>query len=172
MTNRSHAGQPNGRSGTARAVAGRALTVALIAGACWAIGLGLANALAVGVFLAALYGLRAMAPGEDESWPAEPETPRNSGTRREVSRLSWGLHGQDSRVDRWSARRLHALAGRRLASRGLDLDAPQDTAACRQILGSRTYDTLSLDPNNLPRYADFVAALDVIERISLEETPR
>ena len=160
-----------GRS-IAGAIVGRVVVAALITGFCWAIGLDLANAVALAVFAVALYGLRALAPGETEEWQPEPETARNAGTRREVARLSWGLHGQDARVDRWSARRLHLLAARRLATLGLDLDAPEDAAECRRILGGTTYDALSLDPNNLPRYAAFVAALDVLERFSLEETPR
>jgi hypothetical protein len=157
---------------SAAGIVGRVVVAAVITGACWVIGLDLANAVALAVFAVALYGLRALAPGETDAWQAEPETAHNTGTRREVARLSWGLHGQDARVDRWSARRLHALAARRLAARGLDLDAPQDAAECRRILGTPTYDALSLDPNNLPRFADFVAALDVIERFSLEEIPR
>jgi len=157
---------------TVRVIVGRVVIAGMITGLCWVIGLDLANAVALAMFAVALYGLRALAPGESEDWQPEPETARNTGTRREVARLSWGLHGQDARVDRWSARRLHALAARRLATLGLDLDAPQDAAECRRILGGRTYDALSLDPNNLPRYADFVAALDVLERFSLEEIPR
>jgi hypothetical protein len=153
-------------------IVGRLVVAALITAACWVIGFDLANSVTVAVFAVALYGLRALAPGETDAWQAEPETPHNTGTRREVARLSWGLHGQDARVDRWSARRLHALAARRLATLHLDLDAPDDAAECRRVLGGRTYDALSLDPNNLPRYADFVAALDVIERFSFEETPR
>jgi hypothetical protein len=153
-------------------IIGRVVVAALITGVCWVIGLDLANSVAVAVFAIALYGLRVLAPGETDAWQAEPETAHNTGTRREVARLSWGLHGQDARVDRWSARRLHALASRRLAARGLDLDAPQDAVECQRILGTPTYDALDLDPNNLPRYADFVAALEVLERFSLEETPR
>ena len=157
---------------TVRVIVGRVVIAGMITGLCWVIGLDLANAVALAMFAVALYGLRALAPGESEDWQPEPETARNTGTRREVARLSWGLHGQDARVDRWSARRLHLLAARRLATLGLDLDAPEDAAECRRILGGTTYDALSLDPNNLPRYAAFVAALDVLERFSLEETPR
>ena len=76
-------------------------------------------------------------------------------------------------MDRWSARRLHALAG---PAAGRPWASTSTRRTTQPSVGgssaARTYDALSLDPNNLPRYADFVAALDVLERFSLEETPR
>ncbi len=156
----------------ARAVIGRVAVGALIAGACWAIGLDLSNGLTIALVVIALYSLRGLVGGEDETWLPAPESAHNEGARREVARLSWGLQGSDDRVDRWSAQRLHALAARRAAEHGLDLNAPEDAAGCRQLLGSTTYDALSLDPNRLPRYPQFVAALDVVERLTPEETAR
>lgn len=160
------------RSVDVRSIVGRLIVMALIAGACWAIGLDLANALAIAVIVVSLYSLRALLGGEPDGWPAEPETAHDEGTRREVARLSWGLQGQDDRVDRWSAQRLHGLAARRMADHGLDLDSRDDVAACRRLLGDATYTALSLDPNHLPRYAQFVAALEVVERLTPEEPPR
>ncbi|GAA3608577.1 hypothetical protein [Microlunatus ginsengisoli] len=154
------------------AMAGRLLVVAAITGLGWLIGLDLANASAIGLVVVAIYSLRALVGGEPEGWPAEPESARNEGTRREVARLSWGMQGSDDRVDRWSAQRLHGLAARRMAEHGLDLDSSDDAAECRRLLGATTFDALSLDPNRLPRYAQFVAALDVVERLTPEETPR
>jgi hypothetical protein len=148
------------------------LVGALLTAACWVIGLDLASSLTLAVLVLTLYGLRGLVSGESESWPPEPESAHNTGTRREVARLSWGLHGQDDRVDRWSASRLHALATRRLAERGLDLDDRRNEAECRRVLGGAVYDALSLDPNRLPRYSSFVAALDAVERLTPEETPR
>ncbi len=153
-------------------IVGRTLVAALIAALGWLIGLQPANALSLSVFALALYALRGLTPGEVDNWRPEPDTTHNTGTRREIARLSWGMHGQDARVDRWSTRRLYALAARRLSVRGLDLGASEDSAGCRRVLGDQTYDALKPDPNNLPRYTSFVAALDVVERLSLEETPR
>lgn len=144
---------------------------ALTAGA-WLIGLDLAAAVSIGLFAAALYALRWLTGGDTDAWIPEVETSHITGTRRDVARLSWGLHGRDARVDRWSATRLHTLAAHRLADRGLDLDDPDDADACRAVLGGRTYDALTLDPNRLPRLPEFVAALDVVERLTPEETSR
>lgn len=166
--------KPGGGAGRPRVagLVGRLIVVAAIAAICWVIGLDLANGLAVGLFVVTIYSLRVLAGGEPEEWPAPPDEAHNEGTRREVARLSWGLQGQDDRVDRWSAQRLHALAAHRTADHGLDLDSRDDADGCRRLLGSATYDALSLDPNRLPRYAQFVAALDVIERLTPEETSR
>jgi hypothetical protein len=153
-------------------VLGQVLVGGLITGACWLIGLDLATSITLALLAVTLFGLRALVPGEPESWPPEPESAHNTGARREVARLSWGLHGHDDRVDRWSARRLHALAAQRMAERDLDLDADSDEAECRRLLGSAVYDALSLDPNQLPRYASFVAALDAVERLAPEGGPR
>lgn len=138
----------------------------------WLIGLELPAAASIGLFAAALYALRWLTGGDTDAWIPEVESSHISGTRRDVARLSWGLHGRDDRVDRWSASRLHTLAAHRLADRGLDLDDPDDADACRAVLGGRTYDALTRDPNRLPRFPDFVAALDVVEGLTPEETSR
>jgi hypothetical protein len=152
-------------------VVGRVAAAGAVTGACWAIGLDLASSLSIALFVLVVFALRGLPAGAVDSWQPEPESARNAGTRREVARLSWGLHGLDARVDRWSAGRLRTLAARRLADRGLDLDDPADEAGCRQVLGSQAYAALSVDPNNLPRYSTFVAALDVVERLT-PELPR
>jgi hypothetical protein len=153
-------------------IIGRVVVLGVITSGLWVIGLDVANSLTIALIVLTFFSLRALVSGEPETWEPEPETSRTSGTRREVARLSWGLHGQGDRVDRWSASRLRKLAARRVAVHGLDLDHPEDEAECRRLLGSATFDAVRLNPNRLPPYRDFVAALDSVERLARQENSR
>lgn len=154
------------------AVLGRVVVGGIVVALGWVIGLDLPMCLTLGLLAIGLDGLRLLLGGEEEVWRVEPDPQRNVGTRREVARLSWSLHGLEDRVDRRSAVRLHDVAAGRLAERGLDLDSPDDESACRRILGDQPYATLRIDPNHLPRYTAFVAALGVVERLTNEEIAR
>jgi hypothetical protein len=151
------------------AVLGRVVVGGIVIALCWVIGLDLAMCLTLGLLTIGLYGMSLLAGGEEEVWRTEPDPERNAGARREVARLSWSLHGLEDRVDRRSAVRLHDIAAGRLAEGGLDLDSPEDESACRRILGDQAFATLWIDPSHLPRYAAFVAALGVVERLRNEE---
>lgn len=145
----------------------------VVAGISMVAGLALLSAslLAVVVLLAGTLALLAFGDG-DPGWPQDEQSISNDGARREVARLSWAMHGKDSRVETRSARRLHAVAAARLAERGLDLDDPADEAACVTLLGSSTYAALSSDPGNPPHFDQFTAALTAVERLHPISSPR
>lgn len=130
-------------------------------------GLALTSAalLAVSVLLLGSLALLSLGDG-DQGWPVDKQDlSSNDGARREVARLSWAMHGKDSRVEARSARRLHAVAEARLTERGLDLGDPDDEAACRAALGPVAYVALRPDLANPPRFDHFTAALTAVERL-------
>ena len=131
----------------------------------WAMGLDVVHALALAAGLVALIGLRrAPAGNADQGWPGGSDERSDVGVRREVARLSWSMQGYESRVQRQSGRRLHAIAAYRLGERGLDLEDPRDYLSCLSALGERAYRVIS-EPDERPLYADFVAAVAATERL-------
>lgn len=132
----------------------------------WFMGLDVVHALALGAAVAALIGLRRL-PAADtpQDWPNDSAVRSDAGARREVARLSWSIQGYESRVQSLSVRRLHDVAAYRLGERGLDLDDPRDFPACQTALGERAYRVVS-EPGEQPWYADFVAAVAAVERLT------
>jgi hypothetical protein len=144
---------------------GAAVVALLLAAAGFVLGLSWWNSLALGLAAVAAYGLRRPPDvNTDEDWPDRGER-ADKGARREVARLSWSLQGFESRVERASVRRLRRIATGRLAERGLTLTAPADAAACRQLLGDRSYALLSTDEGDRPFYDDFREAVGAVERL-------
>ena len=142
----------------------------------WAFGLDWALAVLVAAGLVSVFGLRRLpATATDDGWPPPPDAGTDRGVRREVSRLSWSLHGYESRVERPSLLRLRAVAERRLARRGLRLDDPADDAACRELLGPGPYRTVTAAAASARRsevtFDEFAATLHTLERLK-EERPR
>lgn len=142
----------------------------------WAFGLDWALALLVAAGLVTVFGLRRLpTTATDDGWPPAPDAGTDRGVRREVSRLSWSLHGYESRVERPSLLRLRAVAERRLSRRGLSLDDPADDAACRTLLGPGPYRTVTAAAASARRsevtFDEFAATLDTLERLQ-EERPR
>ncbi len=134
----------------------------------WIMGLDLLHALALGAVLLALIGLRrAPVVNTEQAWPESVDQRSDVGVRREVARLSWSMQGYESRVQRQSVRRLHAIATYRLGQQGLDLDDPRDYLACQAALGPRAYAVVS-EPDERPMYADFVASVTAVEKLGSE----
>ena len=156
---------PGGGQRTGRLLVGVGCVLGL-AGLLWLIGLDVLHALALAALLAALVGLRSSpAVNLEQGWPAEDEVRADTGVRREVARLSWSMQGYESRVQRQSVRRLHDIAAYRLSVQGLDLTDPRDYLGCQVALGERAYRVVS-EPDERPRYADFVAAVAAVERLA------
>ncbi len=144
---------------------GATAAVLLLAGTGFVLGLSGPNAVAVGLAVVTGFGLRHL-PDVDpaQGWP-EHISATDKGARREVSRLSWSLQGYESRVERGSVRRLQQIASARLAERGLQLAAPEDTAACRELLGDTALRVLRTQPGQRAYYDEFLAAVTAVEQL-------
>jgi hypothetical protein len=100
-----------------------------------------------------------------------------SGTRREISALTWTFVGRDGRVSEAAVRRLREVAAHRLARHGVivpeDLGVrrqpPPERAAdlerARAMLGERVWRTLHAT-GGLPSLNDIAYTVDVLERLS------
>ena len=73
--------------------------------------------------------------------PALPERPNplRGGARREVGSVAWSLRSTRGHVSPGASARLHAVAARRLARQGIDLDDPADQERAEAALGPRAY---------------------------------
>ena len=147
-----------------RQVAWLVLAPAVVGVSVWLVGADLWKSLLAAAATALLISLGGLTDATDDGhWPAEEETGRDRGVRRDVSRLSWSLVRQDGRVQWRPTLRLQTLAERRLLERGLDLVTDADT--CRRLLGPGAYAALTATANRPPRFADFVAAVAAVERL-------
>ena len=158
-------------STTPRPVTGLTVTVAVVVGLVgWVVGFDVIHALLLATAATALGSLRVLVGSGatySSGWPRHDYYDSDHGARRDVARLSWGLIGTDSRVERRSALRLREVAVGRLAERGLDLDSPDHERECRQLLGDLGYDTLRADRRNGPYYTEFVHTVGVVERLGM-----
>lgn len=144
-------------------------TVALAAGVfglLLVVGLDLTHCVLLAVGAAVLLQLRRLPDAADEPWPEHEEGRTDAGARREVDRLSWGLHGFESRVDRRSLAHLRGIAARRLQRRGVDLEDPADADRARALLGDPAYTALTADPGTPPRYDSFARAAARVEQLT------
>jgi hypothetical protein len=135
------------------------------------IGLDLAHCLLLALAGAVLYRLRATPVADDYGWPEHEDDRTDAGARREVDRLSWGLHGFESRVDRRSLAHLRGIATRRLRWQGVDLDDPADADRARALLGADAHAALTADPGAPPRYDSFARAALAVEQLTERTTP-
>ena len=135
------------------------------------IGLDLGHCLLLALAAGVLFQLRRAAVPDDQGWPEHEDDRTDAGARREVDRLSWGLHGFESRVDRRSLAHLRGIAARRLRWRDVDLDDPADADRARALLGADAYAALTADPGAPPRYDSFARAALAVEQLPERTTP-
>lgn len=151
------------------------LLLGLVFGLTFVVGVDLVHCVLLAVGTLVLVQLRRLPQADDDAWPVREADPSDRGVRLEVARLSWGLHGFESRVDRRSVDRLYAIATRRLRAHGVDLDDPADADQALLLLGAAPYAALTGDPTNPPRYDDFARAVTAVERLpagtGTERTP-
>lgn len=139
----------------------------------WAVGLDLSHAAALAVAAVILVELRKVSWfTEDEGWPERDLGPTDQGVRRDIARLSWGMDGFQSRVDRASVNRLRGVAVARLARLGVDLDDPSDREQARALLGAPSYGLLISGTTDLPTFAVFAAAVTAVEQLNDKELTR
>ena len=154
--------------------ASEALRPVLVAGAVFAVmfvvGLDIAHAVLLALAAVAVLQLRGLTGGQDEGWPDREDDRADAGVRREVARLSWGLSGFESRVDRRSLATLRGLAAHRLRRHGIDLDEPADAPRARQLLGEPAWTTVTSDPTSPPRFDSFARAVTAVEQLTERPT--
>ena len=151
-----------------------ALRTVLVGGLVFAlmlvVGLDIPHCFLLAMAAAAVAQLRGLTGTGDDGWPEREDERPDAGVRREVSRLSWGLSGFESRVDRRTLAKLRGLAAHRLSRHGVDLDDPADAGRARQLLGDQAYLTITSDPNLLPRFDSFTRAVTAVEQLT-ERSP-
>jgi hypothetical protein len=102
---------------------------------------------------------------DDRALPPLDDVGVNTGTRREVSRLSWMMAGHDNRVGGVPYRRLRAIAVNRLGLRGIDVSDPAGDAAAREVLGEQGYRLLIAESSSTPTQRQFVDCISLLERL-------
>jgi hypothetical protein len=143
----------------------------LVFGLALVVGVDVAHCFLVALAVVALVQLRRLGGSDDGGWPDREDDRTDTGVRREVARLSWGLSGFESRVDRRTLAMLRGTADRRLLRHGVDLDDPAAAARARQLLGDQAYATLTSGPGSLPRFDSFTRAVSAVEQLT-ERPPR
>lgn len=108
---------------------------------------------------------------DDPALPPLLDSGDRSGTRRDVSRLSWVLAGYDNRVGRLPYLRIRAIAANRLAWRGIDLATAEGHEAARQFLGPQGYATLVDDAPEAPTERVFVSCVALLETLDGSSAP-
>lgn len=125
-----------------RGVAVRAVVGALASGAVlFVVGLDLGHVLALAAGVAAVTAaVQVLPPAPVVGWPAPPEPDDSTGWHqvRLLAQTLEQLDGEPERIERTLLPRLRALAGARLAARGLDPAG----AEARDLLGADLHDRL------------------------------
>jgi hypothetical protein len=148
-----------------RSLARAVIAGVLIAAGAFAIGVSLVHSLLIcGAVLASMAILELMGLADAPFWPELQEAARG-GNRREIARLSWMLTSRRSDSDRDAILRLRAVASRRLAFAGIDLDDPLDSARSKAALGPAAYSLLTQASGRAPQrraLAECVRALEAL----------
>jgi hypothetical protein len=142
------------------------LVAGLVFGLALVVGVDVPHCLLLALAAVALLQLRRVSGTEDDGWPDREDERSDAGARREVARLSWGLSGFESRVDRRTLAMLQATAARRLLRHGVDLDDPASADRARRLLGDHAYATLTSGPDSLPRFDSFTRAVSAVEQLT------
>lgn len=112
------------------------------------LGLDLPHALALTLtLLLALVLSRRIQTGHDPEHRALPDNNRD-GARRDLSDLTWAMHGSHGRVSERAHRRVRALAATALADEGIDLHStdPSQVRAAADRLGPGVHRQMTSDP--------------------------
>lgn len=146
------------------------LLVVVVFGLTYVVGLDLVHCLLLAVGTLVVVQLRRLPEADDADWPTREADPSDRGVRLEVARLSWGLSGFESRVDRRSVERLYAIAARRCRSHGVDLDDPADAHRAEQLLGPAPYAALTSE-DHPPRFEEYARSVAAVERLPSSTSP-
>ncbi len=144
---------------------------AVVAGAiCWYFGADVWRSLVLGTAIAAaaVAGLEGLALGlspddDDSSWREERGMRRN-GARGDVASLAASVRGRGGRAS-LARGPVHQIARRRLATRQLDIERPEDRAAIEQVVGRRAYRLLVRDHRRGLSERSLVHCLDALDAL-------
>lgn len=112
------------------------------------LGLDLPHTIALTVALLIVLVLsRRIDAGHDPQHHALPDTNRD-GARRDLSDLTWAMHGSHGRVSERAHQRVRALAATALADEGIDLHStdPAQVRAAAARLGTQVHQQMTSDP--------------------------
>jgi hypothetical protein len=159
------------RSARRRSVITTAVLAVVVLFAAYGVGVAWVQSLLLATAVTAIGAIHlAVSDLEDEpSLPPVDDSGRNVGTRRDVSRLSWVMGGQDNRVGSVPYRRLRLIAANRLALLGLDLTLPADQRAAQDLLGPVAYATLVEESVSAPTQRVFDDCVTRLERLDLTQ---
>jgi len=134
------------------------------------IGLDIPHALVLTAGALVLLALHRRArPGTDPEHHALPDRNRH-GARRDLSELTWAMHGNDGRVSERAHKRVLALAATALADRGIDLRStdPAQQRAAADLLGPKVHQQMTTDPRppTMPVLRAWVTAVEGVSGIS------
>jgi|GEM_PF-1733012 len=158
-----------------RPVAG-AVLIGLLSGV---LGLRWPDAVLVGLIAGVVVAVFVVAGASDApAWPTA-RAAETSGTRRDVSALTWSFIGLDGHVSEAAVRRLRVDASRRLARNGivvpggLGATTVRDTEpavqdAARAALGERAWRILTAPGGFMPSLADVAHCVEVVEGLASE----
>ncbi len=155
-------------------IVGTAILAVATGGLAWVVGVSPVQCLLLAsavVFFRVTFGFLAKVD-EEHVLPPLDDSGRSHGARREVSRLSWTMVGQDNRVGEIPFRRLRALAATRLRLRGIDPGDESGQQAARELLGDLCYDTLVGELGHPPSVAVFERCLVTLEKLDDVERSR
>ncbi|MFF3063680.1 hypothetical protein ACFVQ3_03905 [Oerskovia sp. NPDC057915] len=128
------------------------------------LGLDLPHAIALTVaLLIALVLARRTDAGHDPQHHALPDTNRD-GARRDLSDLTWAMHGSHGRVSERAHQRVRALAATALAGEGIDLRStdPDQVRAASARLGEQVHRQMTSDlrPPTMKVLRSWVGAIE------------
>jgi hypothetical protein len=133
------------------------------------VGLDLPHALVLtagALVLLVLY--RRTRPVDDPEHHALPDRNRH-GARRDLSELTWAMHGNDGRVSERAHKRVLALAATALADQGVDLRStdPAQQRASAELLGPKVHQQMTTDlrPPTMPVLRSWVTAIEDVSGI-------
>ena len=148
-----------------RLAARLAAAVVVVPVAAWAVGVNWVLCLLIaGAAAAAVAIVELPTLAQDPNWPTPDET-RRGGGRREVTSLSWMLTSRHGGTDRAAVLRLRAIAFRRLALQGVDLDAPAHHQRAIQMLGADVLAILMSDGSFSASHRQLVQCIEALERL-------
>ncbi|MCW2604082.1 MAG: hypothetical protein JWN61_2217 [Pseudonocardiales bacterium] len=148
-----------------------ALATVVLPAAAWAIGINWVYCLLIAAAAAAgVAALELPALGREPNWPV-PDEARHDGGRREIAYLSWMLTSRHGGTDRAAVLRLRETARRRLALRGIDLEATADMQRARDVLGPHIHSILLSDQGFSPSHRQIVQCIEALERLVPDPPP-
>jgi hypothetical protein len=161
-----------GRRSERRSVAVTVFTALVLSAICWYFGADAWHSLLLGSAITAIavtLCVAAAAEVNDTSWREVRHGP--TGSRHDVTDLSWSLRGGFGGVGHGGERRLKQIARQRLTLCHLDLASPADRPEIEQLIGRRAYRLLVRSDPRRMRLRSLLHCLDALDRLDAARDP-